>query len=630
MNELRALLQDEEKTTITRIVVSIVCLFLSFFQIGKEGLPFEWAWLAIVLCGLPIIKEATIALVTEFDIRADVLVAVALIASVVIGETFAAGEVAVIMTIGAFLEERTVNKARAGIERLIALAPKTARILTNGEEKIIAAKEVKVGDALRVLAGESIPVDGVIIEGVSAINQAVLTGESLPVDKSINDEVFSGTVNQFGTFTMKATKVGADTSIERMIRLVETADASKAPIVKLTDRWATWVVIIAFVSAIGTWFITGEVVRAVTILVVFCPCALVLATPTAIMAGIGNATKSGVLIKNGDALEHLAKIKRIAFDKTGTLTSGEPSVVAVEIFSEAYSAEDLLAYTAAAEQRSEHPLGKAILRHYQQSNKTVLPVVTEFSMLPGRGVRAQFDQVSLCAGNIRLFKEQEIIVPELIKSKAMTYENEGATVIFVSLNQAAIGLIALADTVRPTSNKMVENLKDMGVQSLLLTGDHASAAQNIAKIVGIGTVHSELLPEGKMNMIYHYQEERKEAICMIGDGVNDAAALKTATIGIALGGIGSDIAIDAADITIVNDDIDKVPYLLFLARKTMQTINRNVALSLALNFVAIILAMLGILNPVVGALVHNAGSIAVIISSALLLQLKDTKEYKSF
>lgn len=630
MNELRAFLQDEEKTTIACIVVSIVCLFLSFFQIGKEVLPFDWAWLAIVLCGLPIIKEATIALVREFDIRADVLVAVALIASVVIGETFAAGEIAVIMTIGAFLEERTVNKARAGIERLIALAPKTARILTNGEEKIIAAKEVKVGDVLRVLAGESIPVDGVIMEGASAINQAILTGESLPVDKSKNDEVFSGTVNQFGTFTMKATKVGADTSIERMIKLVETADVSKAPIVKLTDRWATWIVIIAFVSAIGTWFITGEVVRAVTILVVFCPCALVLATPTAIMAGIGNATKSGVLIKNGDALEHLAKIKRIAFDKTGTLTSGQPNVVAIENFSEVYSAEDLLAYTAAAEQRSEHPLGKAILRHYQQSNKTALPIITEFNMLPGRGVRAQLDQVSLCAGNIRLFKEQEIIVSEMIKSKAMTYESEGATVIFVSLNQNVIGLIALADTVRPTSNQMVKNLESMGIKSLLLTGDHASAAQNIAKIVGIDMVHSELLPEGKMNMIYHYQEERNEPICMIGDGVNDAAALKTATIGIALGGIGSDIAIDAADITIVNDDIDKVPYLLFLARKTMQTINRNVALSLALNFVAIILAMLGILNPVVGALVHNAGSIAVIISSALLLQLKDTKEYKSF
>lgn len=313
------------KRDIICLVISGISLVLSIFKLVP--LPFDVAWVAIILCGIPIILEAIVGLVTEFDIKADVLVSLALIASIVIGEDFAAGEVAFIMQIGGLLEELTVAKARAGIEKLVHLTPQTARVLTGSEEKVIPAEQVRVGDCLRVLPGETIPVDGVILIGQTAVNQAVMTGESMPVDKMSGDNVSSGTVNQFGAFEMRATKVGEDSSIQRMIRLVQSADAGKAKIVGLADRWATWIVVIALTAAALTWFFTGEMIRSVTILVVFCPCALVLATPTAIMAAIGNATKHGFLVREGDALERLAKVSVITFDKTGTLTYGTPKVV---------------------------------------------------------------------------------------------------------------------------------------------------------------------------------------------------------------------------------------------------------------------------------------------------------------
>ena len=311
------------KKDITLLVISGAALLLSI--VGVQPLPFDIAWVAIVLCGVPILMEAFIGLVTAFDIKADVLVSLALIASVAIGEDFAAGEVAFIMQVGGLLEELTVARARAGIEKLVHLTPQTARVLRGGAEQVIPAEQVAVGDILRVLPGESVPVDGVITSGQTSINQAIMTGESLPVDKTVGDEVSSGTVNQFGAFEMKASKVGEDTSLQRMIRLVQSADAGKAKIVGLADRWATWIVVIALSAAAITWAVTGQIIRAVTILVVFCPCALVLATPTAIMAAIGNAAKHGFLVREGDALERLAGVKVLAFDKTGTLTQGTPA-----------------------------------------------------------------------------------------------------------------------------------------------------------------------------------------------------------------------------------------------------------------------------------------------------------------
>ena len=597
------------------LVVSGICLLLSIFDVPS---PFNPAWVAIILCGLPIILEAIIGLVTAFDIKADVLVSLALIASVCIGEDFAAGEVAFIMQLGALLEDLTVAKARAGIEKLVHLTPQTARVITDGQEKIIPAENVIIGDVIRVLPGETIPVDGEIISGQTSVNQAVMTGESLPVDKTVGDDVSSGTVNQFGAFEMRATKVGEDSSIQRMIKLVQSADAGKAKIVGMADRWATWIVVIALTAAGITWAITGEIIRAVTILVVFCPCALVLATPTAIMAAIGNATKHGFLVREGDALERLAKVSKITFDKTGTLTYGTPKVTEVMSVSD-YSKKDVYKFAASVEQFSEHPLGKAIVKCYKSENTDSLFEADNFEMIPGEGVIADVDGKEIKAGNLKLVNEISISC-DLAKETGK-YLSEGSTVIYISVDNTLAGYIVLSDTIRKESAQMIKELDKIDVEPVLLTGDNQNAAKTIAAQLGISEVHANCLPEDKLNHIGNYQTVG-DAVCMIGDGINDAPALKKADVGIAMGGIGSDIAVDAADIALVDDEVKELPHLLSLSKRMMTTIKLNLAFSMGLNFLAIALAITGILNPIVGALVHNAGSVAVIINSALLLKWK--------
>ena len=620
MKKLEQLLEwGGTKRDIAFLVISGAALLMSIFDLSP--FPFDMAWIAIILCGIPIILEAFIGLVTAFDIRADVLVSIALVASVITGEDFAAGEVAFIMQLGGLLEDLTVAKARAGIEKLVHLTPRTARRLTGGSEEVIPAEDVKIGDVLRVLPGETIPVDGVILSGETSVNQAVMTGESLPVDKAPGDDVSSGTVNQFGVFEMKAVKVGEDSSIQRMIRLVQSADAGKAKIVGIADRWATWIVVIALTAAALTWLISGEIIRAVTILVVFCPCALVLATPTAVMAAIGNATKHGFLVREGDALERLAAVKNITFDKTGTLTCGTPEVIAVESFLTEISDAELYRYAAGAELRSEHPLGKAIVRCFKDKAPAAPPDPDEFRMLPGRGVSAIVNTRQILAGNPELLSENGIALPDAVRQRANLYREEGCTVIYLSADGECAGFLALSDTLREDAADTIDGVKAAGVTPVLLTGDHKNAAEHIAGLLHIDEVHSDCLPEDKLNWIDTY-EKKKRPVCMIGDGINDAPALKKACVGIAMGKIGSDIAVDAADIALVNDDIRELPHLLRLARRMMTTIRINLTFSMTLNFIAIILAITGILNPVVGALVHNAGSVLVIVNSALLLSWK--------
>lgn len=598
------------------LVLGGISLAISLFDLVP--LPFDAAWIAIILCGLPIILEAIIGLVTAFDIKADVLVSLALVASVLIGEDFAAGEVAFIMQLGALLEELTVSKARAGIEKLVHLTPQTARILTANGEKIIPAEQVAIGDRIRVLPGETIPVDGVILSGQTSINQAVMTGESLPVDKTVGDEVSSGTVNQFGAFEMEAAKVGEDSSIQRMIRLVQSADAGKAKIVGLADRWATWIVVIALSAAALTWFFSGEIIRAVTILVVFCPCALVLATPTAIMAAIGNATKHGFLVREGDALERLSKVSKVTFDKTGTLTYGTPKVTAIGTCS-GFTEREVYAYAAAVEQFSEHPLGKAIVSCYKQESEPDLLQAEQFAMIPSEGVTGVVNGKTVKAGNLKLLKE--ITVSSDLTLATEKYLMDGCTVIYVAVDNTLAGYIVLADTVRQESAKMIRDIHTLGVQPVLLTGDNQNAANVIGRQLGIEEIHANCLPEDKLKQIGAHQQQGQE-VCMIGDGINDAPALKKANVGIAMGGVGSDIAVDAADIALVDDEIKELPHLLALSKKMMRTIKLNLTFSMGLNFLAIALAVTGILGPVVGALVHNAGSVVVIINSALLLRWK--------
>ncbi len=604
------------------LVLSGIALVASFLEL--LALPFDLAWISIVLCGIPIAKGAIVAMLTRFDIKADLLVSIALVASLAIGEYFAAGEVAFIMQLGAFLEESTVKKARAGIERLVRLAPETARVIAKGAERIVPAKNVQTGDRIRVLPGETVPVDGKILCGETSIDQAVLTGESLPVDKAPSDEVFSGTINQFGTFDMLATRVGEDSSIQRMVKLVQSAEAGKAKIVHFADRAATWIVIVALSASILAWIFTGEIIRAVTVLVVFCPCALVLATPTAIMAAIGNATRHGFLIRAGDALERLSTIKRIAFDKTGTLTVGKPSVIAVKSFSEQVNEKTLYEICAAAEIGSEHPLGKAIVKCYREKFGNPNLSAKDFRIVPGNGIYAQIEGKEVRAGIPEYLKRNGVEISDKGISLAAGYLSRGATVIYMAIGNRFAGFVALADSIRENAGKAIDTLKSQGIFTTLLTGDNPDAAKAIARAAHIQDIHANCRPENKLEQIERYQE-KGERICMIGDGINDAPALKKADVGIAMGGIGSDIAIEAADIVQENDDLGELPHLTALSRRMMNTIRFNIAFSMGLNFLAVILAINGTLGPVVGALVHNGGSFLVIANSALLLAWKPRK-----
>ena len=613
---MKNILKNKVKRDILFLKISGIALILSFANVKLFNL--DLAWISIIFCGIPIIKDAIIGLVTEFDIKADVLVSMALIASLIIGETFAAGEVAFIMQIGAFLEEFTVRKSRKGIEKLVHLTPTLARVIINNEEKTINAKDVKVNDILRVNPGETIPVDGIIIKGKTSVDNSVMSGESIPLDLSEGDSVCSGAVNQFGSFEMKATKVGEDSSIQRMVKLVQSADASKAKIVGIADKWATYIVVAAFISALLTWIITGEIIRAVTILVVFCPCALVLATPTAIVAAIGNVSKHGILVKEGDALERLSSISKIAFDKTGTLTYGKPKVEEVVSLIDNIKNEELYEMIASCELYSEHPLGKAIVSSFKETYNKKIKIPEEFKMIPGRGVIAKVNNKKILAGNKHLLLDEKI-KREDIRFIREKFRNQGKSIIYVAIDNKIGGYIILSDTLRKESISMIESIKNLGISPVLLTGDNKYVASRVAKQVKIEEVKAECFPQDKLNLIDEYEKNNK-MVCMVGDGINDAPALKKSFVGIAMGNVGSDIAVDAADIVLVRDDINNLPHLLKISKRMMKTIKVNLIFSMTLNFVAVILAMTGLLGPVVGALVHNVGSVIVIINSALLLK----------
>lgn len=613
-------LENSPKETLICAAVSAAALVLSITGVLRERLPFDIAWAAIILCGIPILAGAFKGVVFDHDIKADLLVSLALIASVATKEFFAAGEVALIMQIGSLLEDYTSGKAREGIEKLIKLTPQTARVLRDGQASEIPVEDVRPGDVLSVLAGEIIPVDGTILEGETSVDQSVMTGESIPVDKAAGDTVTSGTVNQFGTFTMSADSVSSDSSLQRMVRLAEEANENKAPIVAAADRWATWLVIIALSCAVITWIATGRFMRAVTVLVVFCPCAFILATPTAVLAGIGNAAKHGIILRSGEALERLSRIRRVSFDKTGTLTHGRPEVTAAVSVSDSYSNAEVLRVAGIAEQHSEHPLGKAIWAAYENAGGTSAPAA-DFQMTAGQGVSAVVDGTRVLAGKEGFMRSHGVDVVAC-KEACRSETEKGATIVYLAADGTAIGFIALRDTLRSDAEDTIRRLRAAGINPMLLTGDNALAAAAIAESVGITDVRADLLPEDKMSIIKEYSGGA-EPICMVGDGVNDALALTAADAGIAMGGIGSDIAVESSDAILVTDDIRRLPYLFALTKKVMRKVHVNIIASLIINLTAVLLSAIGVLTPVTGALWHNCGSVFVVVNAALLLLVRD-------
>ena len=586
-------------------------------------LPFDPEWITIVISGIPLLYLAIWRIIHNpgiSKISSALLICIAMFAAIAIGDLFAAGEVVFIMAIGALLEEATTNRAKKGLKKLISLAPTKGRRLKDGKEEIIPAEEIRQGDVLRILPGETIPVDGTIINGETSVDQSIMTGESLPVDKGVGEEVFCGTINRFGSIDISATKVGENSSLQKLIRMVQDAENKQAPMQRIADRVASWLVPVALLIAILAYVFTGNIVTAVTVLVVFCPCALVLATPTAIMAAIGQATKHGVIIKSGEALEKMGKVDTIAFDKTGTLTYGRLDVSDMISFDETISETDLLFLAASAEAKSEHPLGKAIVA-YAKAKEVPLVESTAFRMTIGKGIFAEVDNRRLLCGNEKFLAENGVSIDNKVGSALERLRTQGKASILVAEGQKCIGIIALSDVLRPEAKDMVSRLSDMHTRTVLLTGDHQKTADYFAQQIGISEVRAELLPEEKVQSIEKLQAENHK-VCMIGDGVNDAPALKTADVSVAMGSMGSDIAVDAAEVALMSDDISKIPYLKRLSNATVKTSKASITLSMCINFVAIVLSLMEVLTPTTGALVHNAGSCFVVLIAALLYDRK--------
>lgn len=590
------------------LAASLVCM------LAKVELPINPAWITVAICGIPIVFKAFKQIIFRRKISSPLLISIAMFAAVYIGEVFAAGEVAFIMAIGGILEDMTVERAKRGIKNLVSLAPARGRIVTEGGEKEVVLEDIKAGDILRVLPGESIPVDGEIISGQTSVDQSVMTGESLPVDKGIGDKVYCGTINRFGSIDIKALKVGKDSSFGKLVEIVREAEQNKSPTERIVDKWASWLVPSALVIAVATYLFTGDITRAVTVLVVFCPCALVLATPTSVMAAIGQAAKYGVIVKSGAALEKMGKVNCAAFDKTGTLTLGKPSVSDIIVLDKSFSESDLLFYAASAESRSEHPLGKAVVSRAAEEG-IGLSAPDDFTMVPGRGVCAVVGGRKVLCGNAEFMDENSVEIEESTGIGGL--RNAGKAVILVAIGGRFAGAMGLSDVLKENASSIVSELEEMGTESILLTGDNPQAAEFIASKIGIKRVFAGLLPLGKVEKIKELRSAGKK-VCMVGDGVNDAPALKIADVGVAMGAMGSDIAVDAAEIALMGDDVSKIPYLKRLSMATVSLIKFNISLSMAINIIAITLSVMALLNPVTGALVHNAGSVLVVLNAGLL------------
>lgn len=611
--------------TIISIAFFVLNVVLNLLKIETVFKP---VWISIFISSFPFLVGAVKNLM-KCKIKNSLLISIAVIASVFVGEYFAAAEIAILMAIGELLEDYTVDRAKKGLNDLISSAPKKAKklIKTNDSYTVeeVPIEEIENGDLIRVMPGEIISVDGIIKEGFASIDQSILTGESLPVDKTVGDEVFCGSMNCFGSIDIIAKDV-KNSSLQKFIDLVERAKKEQTPMQTVIDRLAVKLVPTALLIAIATFVIMvlskfdlyTSINRAVTVLVVFCPCALFLSTPTAVMASIGQASKHGVIIKTFNALEKLAKVNKIAFDKTGTLTYGKLNVNDIENFSE-FSDEKIMSLISSLESKSEHPIAKSVTEYLDKKN-IKKEVVENFKMKIARGVEGEILGNKYFCGNEKYFRENNINIKDNVKEKIEKYSSEAKNIILFGDEKEVLSIVTLSDTLRENAKEMVEKLKSFEIEPLLLTGDNLSTAKYFSEKVGITNVKAELSPKEKFENIKSLKENN--VVCMIGDGINDAPALKLSDVSVAMGKTGSDISIESANIVLMRHDVSKIVYLKKLANTTVKTIKFNIIISLLINFVAVILSVLGVLNPLVGAIVHNLGSILVILNASLLYDRK--------
>ncbi|SMC49903.1 heavy metal translocating P-type ATPase [Sporomusa malonica] len=602
----------------------IVIITTSFLLIGYwfEWLPtvfgVDTALLAAIIGGVPIIKQAVVAIYKRGDTKVGLLVSIAIVASIAVGEYFAAAEVALIMTIGEMLEHITLEKSNTALKKLAELTPLKARILEGGTEWEIAAELVKTGDRLLVKPGEKIPVDGVVAFGYATVDQATITGESIPVECRNGDSVFGGTIVTMGSIEFVATKVGQDTALGHIIKMVKEAQASKAPSARIIDRWANWFVPLSLTIAVLVYLVTGDIVRGVTILIVFCPCAMLLSTPTAVAAAIGAAARRGILIKGGEILERVGSLDTVLFDKTGTITLGKPSLKDIRCY-QGWQRNELLAIAAGIEKRSEHHLAKAIIAAAEKDSISFIEP-TYWEPVIGQGIVAEKDGAVFLLGNKLLLKNKQVVLTQEQQDYCLENQKAGATVVFIATNSVVVGIISIQDPIREGSRETIEALSRGNIKKIvLLTGDAAAVGNAVGQQVNIPNVHGDLLPGDKVKYVDTYQQSGCK-VAMIGDGINDAPALAKADIGIAMGYSGTDIAVEAADIVLLSDDLKKIPETIQKSRKAIRTIWQNIVVANAINLAAIVFAAWGLLGPVAAAIVHNVGAIIVVLNSARLLR----------
>ena len=597
--------------------VLVVAWVLQSFAVGPAWLSGALGALAAAVGGFPIASKAVRAALRR-QLSVDVLVAIAAVAAIAIGHYLEAGVVIFILLFGELLEEITVAKTSKAIRGLGSLLPDTVMVKRGEVETEVGISEVVVGDIVVIRPGERIAVDGVVVAGNASIDQAPITGESLPVEKIIGDEVFSGTINQVGAIEVRAGKVGQATTVARIKAMITEAQGRKAPVQRLVDWFATYFVPAMLVTAAAVYLITGDVQRAITVLIVACPCAFVLGTPTAVVAAIGAAARQGIVIRGGDVLETLGKVSGVVFDKTGTLTRGAPRVMDVKCIC-GHSQKDVLTFAAVAEKLSEHPLAGAVLDKAREWD-LLISAPTDFQVKRGRGVEVKHDGLRIILGNRDLLGGNAIAISAEAEAYMQEHESRGETVLIVTHDKEVCGLIALADPIREEAPETIRSLKASGMHRIIAiyTGDNHRTASFVAQSLGIEEVAAGLLPEDKVNRIKALSGNG-HTVAMVGDGINDAPALATAAVGMAMGKMGSDIAMQAANVALLTDNLLQVPMVLALGRKALTVIRQNLVFALVFNTTMILLASKGAISMAVGALCHQGSSLFVILNSMRLL-----------
>ena len=610
LRSYRPLLQMSERYT-AALGALFILLSVIFGKSSIVFLPQLFALCAVVVLGGPIIVEA-IKGIARRELNVDELVSLAIIASVIIGEYLSAAIVALIMVLGSMLEELTAQRARSSIDSLIRLAPDQAVVLRGEEETVVPIKAIKPGDRLLIRPGEKVPIDGRVIKGEALLDQASLTGESDPVEKTVGDPVYAGTIIYSGVLEVSTDKVGEETTLGKLIELVQEAEKQRAPVLRTADRYARYFTPAIIVLGLAVFLITNDIHRAITMLIVGCPCAFILATPTAVISALGNASKKGILVKGGDILEKAAEIDTVLFDKTGTLTSGKPVVTAVTAL-EGATPDSILALAASVERYSTHPLARAILEAAAQNN---IPLADpeSFKNLPGRGVEAVVGGKKYAVG--RLEPRSDPRLPG--ESRAAAPSNQKAVALWEK--DRPIGAIYFEEEIKEGHDRLVDELEAAGIPEIqMITGDEPGIAAHMAKKIGIKKYYADVLPEEKLEQVKALQEKGHK-VAMVGDGINDAPSLAAADIGISMGAMGTDAALEAANVALMGDDIAKIPYFFKLAGATVRTIHFNIIFATVFNILALVASGSGFLSPVTGALAHNIGSIIVVINSARLIR----------